>query len=313
VRRKSGTIIIWLATALASFTLIISCNDATGPPTEFGHAELIYKYVSDSVFYFYVADVSPDGDAYLIWAYISSTMDPALFLLNLETNDLKLICSGPKWTFYEPKLSPDKKNVVFMDLSGIYVVNTNGGEPRRIYGHGLQSTSTQWVDEETVLMYVLEDWWDINTINVNTLEINTLFTVIGTDVRSTYLSPDGEYLFVKGEAPEPGNPDDYYNLFRIYDTETWEYEEYVPGENDINYLPDGPWSPDGTKIGTVTGPNTHLRYFDVEAEADVMVFRSDKLLLTPYFHVIWSPDGKHFLASEDRDDNILRVFAIDVE
>lgn len=299
------------AATIGTFALIIGCNDATGPPTEFGHAELIYEYVSYSVSYFYLADVSPDGNTYLIWACISSTLDPALFLLETETDDLKLICSGSEWGFYEPKLSSDRRNVVFTELYGIYVVNTNGGEPRRIYWQGLDPTATQWVNDETVLIYVGEENWEVKTVNVNTLEVNTLVSVNTSTVDYVYLSPDGKYLFVKGGIQEGDEFEPLRNFFRIYDTETWEYDEFRPE----NYYPSGPWSPDGTKIaiGVTNSQRTHLGYFDLATSEQTMVFSSYKLLFNPAYEVIWSPDGKHFLAAEDRDDNVLRVFAIDVE
>jgi hypothetical protein len=44
-----------------------------------------------------------------------------------------------------------------------------------------------------------------------------------------------------------------------------------------------------------------------------MFSSSYKLLFNPFYEVIWSTDGKKMLGSEDRDDNILRVFAIDAE
>lgn len=290
---------------------IVGCDDVTGPATEFGNAELIYEYVSDSVLYFYLADVSPDGDVYLIWACISSTLDPALFLLEPETNDLKLVYSGSEWGFYEPKLSPDRRNVVFTELYGIYVVNTDGGEPQRIYWQGLDPTATQWIDNETVLIYVGEGGWKVKTVNVNTLEVNTLLSVDTSTVDYVYVSPDGKYLFVKGGIQEGDEFNPLRNFFRIYDTETWEYDEYRPE----NYYPSGPWSPDGTKIaiGVTNSQRTHLGYFDVATSEQIMVFSSYKLLFNyPAYLVIWSPDGR-MLGSEDRDDNVLRVFAVDVE
>jgi Tol biopolymer transport system component len=289
---------------------IVGCDGITGPPTEFGNAELIYEYVSGSVSYFYLADVSRDGNTYLIWAYISSTFDPALLLLEPETDDLKLISSGAEWTFYSPKLSPDKNNVVFTELSGIYVVNVETGEPRLIYGQGLAPMSTQWIDNDTVLIYVAEGGWEVKTVNVNTLEANTLLSVDTSTVDYVYLSPDGKYLFVKGGIQEGDEFNPLRNFFRIYDTETWEYDEYRPE----NYYPSGPWSPDGTKIaiGVTNSQRTHLGYFDVATSEQIMVFSSYKLLFNPAYEVIWSADGK-ILGSEDRDDNVLRVFAVDVE
>jgi hypothetical protein len=44
------------------------------------------------------------------------------------------------------------------------------------------------------------------------------------------------------------------------------------------------------------------------------VFYSEKLIFHPiYAGSIWTRDSRKVLASEDRDDNILRVFAIDAE
>lgn len=302
---------------------IVGCDDVTGPATEFGNAELIYEYVSDSVLYFYLADVSADGDAYLIWACISSTLDPALFLLEPETNDLKLVYSGSEWGFYEPKLSPDKQNVFFSELSGIYVVPVAGGDPRLVYGSGLAPTPVQWLDEDTVLMYVIEDRWKVNRLNINTLEVETLFDlddlelldgVASLNIWTIYFSADEDYFVLNGmRSEEEFGPSESFS--RIYDTGTLEYQEYVRGENGIDYLPDGPWSPDGTKIA-ISLTNTdrmHLGYFDVDTSEPIMVFSSYKLLFNPTYEVIWSADGKHFLASEYRDDNILRVFAVDVE
>jgi Tol biopolymer transport system component len=303
---------------------ILGC-DATGPPTEFGNAELIYEYVSGSVSYFYLADVSPDGNTYLIWACISSTLDPALFLLEPETDDLKLICSGPEWTYYRPKLSPDRKNVLFSELSAVYVVPVAGGEPRRINLEGLDPEPMQWVDDETVL-FIVAEWnspedygWKVKTINVYTLEVNTLISVIikstGFTVSNAYLSPDGKYLSVNGIYKEGDEFSSDIYFFRIYDTETGEYKEYVLGEDGIDYHPDGRWSPDGNKVGTAvtTSDRTYLGYFDVGTSEQIMSFSSYKLLFNPFYEVIWSADGKKMLGSEDRDDNILRVFAIDVE
>jgi|GEM_PF-1817612 len=312
---RTLNVAIVLAATIATFALIIGCDDATGPGTEFGHAELIYELISDDMYNIRLADVSLDGDMYILRTYNYETKERGLWYLEPAEGEPFVIGEDTTSWWGSPKLSPDKENVVYQEKSGIYVVPVAGGEPRRIYGQGLDPTATQWLDDDTVLMYVLEGRWDINTIDVNTLEVNTLLTVVEADVWFTYLSPDGKHLFVGGDAPEPGNPDDYYHLFRIYDTETWEYEEYIIGEDGIDYVPSGPWSPDGTKIAisAMSKQRTYLGYFDLATSDEKMFFSSYKLLFNGLYKAIWSPDGRHFLASEERDDNILRVFAVDVE
>jgi dipeptidyl aminopeptidase/acylaminoacyl peptidase len=303
--------------------MIFAC-DATGPTTEFGHAELIYEYVSGPGLNFDLADASPDGSMYLLFGYNKLTGEDALYYLEPDVGELEVILSGSSgWYAFNAKLSPDKENVVF-EFGDVFVVPITGGEPRRIYDEGVDPTATQWVDNETVLILVFE-WdspedygWKVKTVNVNTLEVTTLLSITRkgwpvSSVFSSYLSSDGKYLFVNGKYQEGVDFDPFFHFFHIYDTETWEYEEYILGEGGIDNFPDGPWSPDGKKIAIFDGPGTYIGYFDVETCDDVMVFHSYKLDLEWYYGLIWSVDGKRLLASEDRDDNMFRVFAIDVE
>ena len=290
---------------------IVGCDDVTGPATEFGNAVLIYELVSDDMYNIRLADASLDGDGYILRTYNAETKERGLWYLEPADGEPILIGEDTMSWWGSPKLSPDKENVVYQEGSGIYVVLVASGEPRLIYWHGLDPTATQWIDNETVLIYVGEEYWEIKTVNVNTLETNTLLSVDTSTVDYVYLSPDGKYLFVKGGIQEGDEFNPLRNFFRIYDTETWEYDEYRPE----NYYPSGPWSPDGTKIaiGVTNSQRTHLGYFDVATSEQIMVFSSYKLLFNyPAYLVIWSPDGK-MLGSEDRDDNILRVFAVDVE
>jgi len=306
---------------LLAASFYAGCNDVTGVDDEFGEVELLYEFTFEKVSYPYLVDASIDGEFHLIWGHVEGKSERALFYLEPETGKLATIVSSSELTFYGPRLSPDKKNVFFSELSGIYVVPVAGGEPRLVYGSGLNPTPVQWLDEDTFLMYVIEDRWVVNTLNINTLEVETLFDlddldlvggVWSVDVWAICLSPDRKFLSLNGmRSKEEFGPSESFS--RIYDTRTLEYKEYVRGENGIGYLPDGPWSPDGTKIFiNVSNPDAHLGYFDFATSDDVMVFRSKKLDIGHY-PGIWSPDGKKLLASEDRDDNILRVFALDAE
>jgi hypothetical protein len=312
------------AAAIGTFALIIGCDDATGPSTEFGHAELVYGYVSDSDSSLDLADAAPDGSIYLVRGYNRVTGEHALYYLEPDVGELEVILSESSgWRPTNARLSPDKKNVVF-EFGYVFTVPTTGGRPRLIYDEGCDPTPTQWVDDETVLILVF-DWngpedygWKVKTVDVNTLEVNTLLSVTRegwpvSSVYSSYLSSDGKYLFVNGEYQEGVDFDPYFYFFHIYDTETWEYEEYILGEEGIDHFPDGPWSPDGKKIAISSGPGTYIGYFDVETCDDVMVFRSYKLDLEWYYGYTWTADSKRLMASEERDDNILRVFAVDVE
>jgi hypothetical protein len=301
---------------------IVGCEDIIGVADEYGTVELIYEYVSDTLSYFYLADISSEGNTYLITAYDESNDEKGLFILEPEASDLNLIFSGPfesgsGWSFALPKLSPDKKNVVFAELSGIYVVPVSGGEPRRIYWQGLQPTPAQWIDDETVLIYVITGSWEIKTVNINTLEVNTLLVYdepMGGYIMTISLSPDGKYLFLTGERQEGDEFSPSYYYFQIIDTDTWEYEEY---RTDCFW--NGPWSPDGNRIcilehhPDVVSGYRFYKYYDFTTGEEVPVFYSKKLIFNPIYRGVWSADGTKLLASEKRDDNILRVFAIDAE
>lgn len=314
-----------VSAAAALGTLIVACNDVTVPPTEFGQAELIYEYISEEgVTYFYLADVASDG-TYLLAGYThEDPWERGLFLLDPEVGGLELIYSSKEYYFSpELMLSPDKGHVAFAELPGIYVVPVAGGEPRRIYWQGLNPTPAQWIDDETVLIYVIIDYWEIKTVNINTLEVNTLLVhdeAYGPSggINGISLSPDGKHLFVAGDRREGDEWSPEYYFFQIFDTETWEYEEYRTDCYTNRF-----WSPDGSKISIfqysdpqgAPGGYFIYKYFDFATGEEVTVFysASEKLEFNDVYGGTWSPDGKHFLASEDRDDNILRVFALSAE
>jgi WD40 repeat protein len=288
------------------------CDDATGPGTEFGQAELIYELESDHL-KLTLVDAIGDSEFYLLRGYNETTDETGLWYVEPPAKEPILIASSEYsqtsgW-WANAKISPDKKNVVFQEKSGIYVIPLSGGDPRVIYGQGLDPTPAQWIDDETILIYSENQ---IKTVNVYTLEVATVLA-IEYGIRAASLSSDGSRLFVNGEYQEGDEFSPWRYFFRIYDTATWEYNGYVLGEDGIDHFPDGPWSPDGTKLAIFTGPGTHIGYFDTNTEDDVMVFRSDKLVLEWIFGLMWTPDSKKVLASEERDDNILRVFAVDVE
>jgi Tol biopolymer transport system component len=305
---------------------ITGCDGITGPPTEFGNTDLIYEFVSDDMYNIRLVDASLNGEMYILRTYNAETKERGLWYLETDNGDPKLIGENTSNWWGSPKLSPDKKNVVFEEGSGIYVIPVVGGEPRRIQVDGLDPEPMQWVDDETVL-FIVAEWnnpedygWKVKTVDVYTLEVNTLLSVVikstGFAVSNAYLSPDDKYISVNGIYKEGDEFSRDIYFFRLYDTETSEYKEYVLGEDGLDYHPDGRWSPDGTKIGTAvtTAERTYLGYFDVPTSEQIMFFSSYKLLFEPVmYEVIWSDDGKKMLGSEDRDDNILRVFAIDVE
>jgi WD40 repeat protein len=297
--------------------LIVGCNSATDPSDdEFGSAELIYEINLGFISHAVLTDTSYGNEMYIIAGNDEINNEHGLWYIEPPESEIKLIISRPSWWLANSKLSPDKGNVVFEEKSGIYVVPVSGGEPRRVYGQGLDPTPAQWIDEETFLMYVGEETWKIKTVNINTLDVVTLFSVpIGAgDVRDISLSPDGKYLFLTGERQEGDEWSSSYYFFQVYDTETWEYEEHR-----TDCFGNGPWSPDGSKVsifGSYPYPYSGYKiykYFDFATGEEVPVFYSTKLVFNAYHGGIWNPDGKHFLASEDRDDNILRVFAVDVE
>jgi hypothetical protein len=247
VRRTAEAVAAFAVCAVGVY--IVGCDGATGPG-EFGHAELIYELEADDMNNITLADASAYGDMYLLRTYNYGTKERGLWYVEPPNDEPTLIgVSKANW-WGSPKLSPDKENVVFEEKSGIYVAPVNGGEPRLVYGQGLDPTPAQWIDDETVLIYVIINYWEIKTVNINTLEVNTLLvhdeSTGGGGINSTSLSPDGKYLFLTGDRREGDEFSPKYYFFQIFDTETWEYKEYI-----TDCTRNGAWSSDGTKISVM--------------------------------------------------------------
>lgn len=286
-------------------TGLVGCDDQITPPedSEFGTAELIYTLSSDVIYDATLSDVSADGSTYVLKSYDENTKERSLWVLEVPDGEPQLIASDNElwWGYSRATLSPDKDNVVFTDLEGVYVVAVSGGEPRLVYGAVIDAKAYEWVDNENVLIITLEgDGWNIKTVNINTLETNTLVSIQENGVSSAALSPDGDKLFVSCEHDPDFDLGPQYYYARIYDTDTWEYEEYI----DIPSWGNGPWSPDGTRVSLLS-TNNYIRYYDIYTNEPIDIFHSNKLLLSG--RGWWTPDGRYIIASAKSDDGDLMV------
>jgi hypothetical protein len=305
-RKNSVTPAVLAAVAGIAF---VGCDGVTGPGDEFGTAELIYELSNDTVGYPSLKDASPDIDSFLIKGYDEESRERQLWMVNLPDGEPALIAADKNSWFGFPILSPDKENVVFSEGDGIYVLSVSGGEPKRIYSSGFGSQPFQWLDNETVLTnyanYVI-------TVNINTLEVETLIYFEPEDIASitsVYLSPDSTLLacsleFSGPECSTAGSFNVGGYVFRIYNTDTWAYNEISLATGIVRG-----WSPDGAKIQcSVEG----LGYYDLESGEFVTVFKSSKLILDCYY-AFWTQDSKHIITSAKDDNGDLRVYSVTVD
>jgi WD40 repeat protein len=291
--------------------LVLGCDDQIIPPpedAEFGTAELIYTLSSDVIYNATLSDVSADGGTYVLKSYDENTEERSLWILEIPEGEPQLIASDNElwWGYSRATLSPDKDNVVFTDPEGVYVVPVSGGEPRLVYGAGIDAKAYEWVDNENVLIITLEgNGWNIKTVNINTFETNTLVSIQENGVSSATLSPNGDKLFVSCEHDPDFDMGPQYYYARIYDTDTWDYYEYI----DMPSYSNGPWSPDGTKVSLLSADN-YVRYYEIEKNEPVDIFHSNKLIFYGYRYGWWTPDGKYIIASAKSDDKDLMVYRI---
>jgi WD40 repeat protein len=292
--------------AAVSIFLASGCDDQITPPPEdpeFGTAELIYTLSSDVIYKAALSDVSADGGTYVLRSYDENTKERSLWILEVPDGEPQLIASDPDHWWGYATLSPDKENVVFANADGIYVIPVSGGEARLVYGNVIWAGAFEWTDNETVLIVTAEDRWYIKTVNINTLEVNTLVDILDNKVHSAALSPNGDKLYVSCEHDPDFDLGEQYYYVRIYDTDTWDYYEYI----DMPSYGNGPWSPDGTKVSLLSA-NNYLRYYDIYKNEPVDIFHSNKLILSG--RGWWTPDGKYIIASAKSDDGDLMVYRV---
>ncbi|UCE28102.1 MAG: hypothetical protein JSW52_04955 [Candidatus Coatesbacteria bacterium] len=213
-----------LATAVllaAGVVLFVGCDGVTGPGDEYGTAELIYELSDGVVPTPRLGDVSSDGKTYLIRGYDYETEEHQIWIVNRADDVPELIISGTGYVLGDPKLSPDKKNVAYINWDGIYVIPVSGDEPRCIYNKGIGPRPYHWVDNETVLIVSLEDGWYVKTVNINTLAVDTLTKVENiSSLEAAYLSPNGKLIACSADYSDLGPPGsnaftDAFNLARL--------------------------------------------------------------------------------------------------
>jgi WD40 repeat protein len=292
--------------------LVFGCDDSITPPPEdpeFGTAELIYTLSSDVIYNATLSDVSANGGTYVLKSYDENTEERSLWILDVADGEPRLIASDPDHWWGYATLSPDKTNIVFEDPDGIYILPVNGGEPWLVYAKVIDAQPYAWIDNDKVLLVTAEDRWYVKTVNINTLETYTLTSIKDNNVHSAALSPNGDKLFVSCEHDPDFDLGEQYYYARIYDTDTWEYEEYI----DMPSAGSGPWSPDATKVSYIeitSVPGSYVRYFDIANEEVIDVFHSNKLVFYGYRYGWWTPDGRYIIASAKNDDGDLKVYRV---
>ena len=304
------TVIVLLA------AVIVGCE--TPFEYELRTERLIYEMEWDNnMDYITLVDVSLDGTLYILVARYIETEVWTMWYLEPASTEPVLITddTGLSW-FGNSTLSPNQENIVFSTSSGIYVIPLTGGEPKMIYRGVLDPEVMSWKDNETVYVYDFNanpfvSGYEVKSININTLETEVIIEIVKPDdfwsfnIDGAWISPVNGELAVTGmyNYEEFGLPTFF---LRIYNSEMTGYKVFT----NCELFPNRPWSPDGTKIGL--GWCDELGYFDVADGKYVSVWRSNEL----QFYTSagdWLGDSRTMLASENRDDNILRVYAVSVE
>jgi TolB protein len=89
---------------------------------------------------------SPDGD------WIAFASDEGLSLIRPDGTDRRALTR--QWVHWGPNWSPDGKQIAFADIVDIYVVDVDGGRPRRLTDNEGPDFGPAWSPDGTMIAYM---------------------------------------------------------------------------------------------------------------------------------------------------------------
>jgi WD40 repeat protein len=207
-------------------------------------------------------------------------------ILEINATDGKFLRDGD--------ISPDGAYLVTASIEGtIDIWDLNTGKLLRSMHHGQNAfvNQVEWSPDGTKILSAAADSiariWDAKS----GIE---LLALVGheppTEVLSISWSPNGKFILTTSGSIDLGAPD---NTIRIWDASTGKTLLVIEGHK--SGVTGGEWSPDGTRIATVSADDT-MRVWDAKIGTELLNLSAP----TNYFSVIkWSPDGKYIAVGAD--------------
>lgn len=207
-------------------------------------------------------DVSPDGTK-IVWASDRDEGRLYLYVMDIDGSNVRRLTFGPGGD-NSPRWSRDGTRIAFARGGSIYVIDAEGGEPRRIFQAQGEATAPPCLaggfpggwspDDRQVLYYsasVTRQIAQVCAVDVETGDVTVLVADPPVfNVEPTW-SPDGRYIAFR--SIRDGNHDVY-----VLDLETGE-ERRLTDHPALDIEPN--WSPDGEWI--VFPSSRDNEFFDI--------------------------------------------------
>jgi dipeptidyl aminopeptidase/acylaminoacyl peptidase len=200
-----------------------------------------------------------------------------------------------------PKFSPDGRWIAFeadhggTNLSDLYIVSPDGGDPIRLTDHPLNDGGAMWAPDSRTIYFSTAMYWDgaFAAVDLETRQIRRVRSGGG----AASLSPDGTTFVYTGNARP--NDDDQSNR-DIYVAPVGEGEARLLTPDTFDWLDSSPaWSPDGNRLAFVSDRHgwNNLGVIDV-ATGEARMLLTEAI---EHSEPRWSPDGQWISFTKNLD------------
>jgi dipeptidyl aminopeptidase/acylaminoacyl peptidase len=200
-----------------------------------------------------------------------------------------------------PRFSPDGRWIAFeadhggTNLSDLYIVSPDGGDPIRLTDHPLNDGGAMWAPDSRTIYFSTAMYWHcaFAAVDLETRQIRRVRSGGG----AASLSPDGTMFVYTGNARP--NDDDQSNR-DIYVAPVGEGEARLLTPDTFDWLDSAPaWSPDGTRIAFVSDRHgwNNLGVIDV-ATGEARMLLTEEI---EHSEPRWSPDGQWISFTKNLD------------